>query len=95
MGVVWGNTNEGKGYDLVLMGQNQPSKIDVDAIQARLQRPEYAADGEIAARDRHELRRRSVLDLRRAQAGSRAVAARCHAEPRIAICGCSISPASA
>jgi spermidine synthase len=41
-GVVWGNTNEGKGYDLVLMGQNQPSKIDVEAIQAKLQRPEYA-----------------------------------------------------
>ena len=41
-GVVWGNTNEGKGYDLVLMGQKQPSKIDVDAIQAKLQRPEYA-----------------------------------------------------
>src|SRR6185436_647839 len=31
-GVVWGNTNEGKGYDLVLMGQAEPSKIDVDAI---------------------------------------------------------------
>jgi spermidine synthase len=41
-GVVWGNTNEGKGYDLVLMGQAEPSKIDVDAIEARLQRPEYA-----------------------------------------------------
>jgi spermidine synthase len=41
-GVVWGNTNEGKGYDLVLLGQNGPTKIDVDAIEARLQRPEYA-----------------------------------------------------
>jgi spermidine synthase len=41
-GVVWGNTNEGKGYDLVLLGQNGPTKIDVDAIQAKLQRPEYA-----------------------------------------------------
>src|SRR4029077_14656934 len=41
-GIVWGNTNEGKGYDLVLLGQNQPTKIDVDAIQAKLQRPEYA-----------------------------------------------------
>jgi spermidine synthase len=41
-GVVFGNTNEGKGYDLVLLGQNGPTKIDVDAIQARLQRPEYA-----------------------------------------------------
>jgi spermidine synthase len=41
-GIVFGNTNEGKGYDLVLVGQNQPTKIDVDAIQAKLQRPEYA-----------------------------------------------------
>src|SRR5213596_1540022 len=41
-GIVWGNTNEGKGYDLVLLGQNQPTRIDVDAIQAKLQRPEYA-----------------------------------------------------
>ena len=41
-GVVWGNTNEGKGYDLVLLGQKGTTKIDVDAIQARLQRPDYA-----------------------------------------------------
>jgi spermidine synthase len=41
-GIVWGNTNEGKGYDLVLLGQVEPAKIDVDAIEARLQRPEYA-----------------------------------------------------
>jgi spermidine synthase len=41
-GVVWGNTNEGKGYDLVLLGQKGTTKIDVDAIQAKLQRPEYA-----------------------------------------------------
>src|SRR5262249_65726 len=41
-GVVWGNTNEGKGYDLVLLGQVEPTKIDVDAIEMKLQRPEYA-----------------------------------------------------
>jgi spermidine synthase len=41
-GIVWGNTNEGKGYDLVLLGQVGTTKIDVDAIQAKLQRPEYA-----------------------------------------------------
>ena len=41
-GIVWGNTNEGKGYDLVLLGQVGPTKIDVDAIQAKLRRPEYA-----------------------------------------------------
>src|SRR5262249_30733685 len=41
-GVVSGNTNEGRGYDLVLLGQMQPTKIDVAAIEAKLQRPEYA-----------------------------------------------------
>jgi len=41
-GIVWGNTNEGKGYDLVLLGQVEPTKIDVEAIEAKLQRPEYA-----------------------------------------------------
>jgi spermidine synthase len=41
-GVVWGNTNNGAGYDLVLMGTVHDTKIDVDAIQAKLDRPEYA-----------------------------------------------------
>ncbi len=41
-GVIWGNTNNGQGYDLVLMGQVDPIRINVDEIQARLQRPEYA-----------------------------------------------------
>jgi spermidine synthase len=41
-GVVWGNTNNGAGYDLVLLGQVEDTKIDVDAIQAKLERPEYA-----------------------------------------------------
>src|SRR6059036_1230044 len=41
-GVVWGNTNNGTGYDLVLLGQVENTKIDVDAVQAKLQRLEYA-----------------------------------------------------
>ena len=64
-GVVWGNTNEGKGYDLVLMGQNQPSKIDVDAIQARLQRPEYAP----MAKSLREIGMNSAVDLFSTYAG--------------------------
>ena len=40
--VVWGNTNNGQGYDLVLMGQLEPIKIDVDALQAKLDDPRYA-----------------------------------------------------
>jgi spermidine synthase len=41
-GVVFGNTTNGEGYDTVLLGQVEPTHIDVDAIQARLGRPEYA-----------------------------------------------------
>jgi hypothetical protein len=43
-GIVWGNTNNGQGYDLVLLGQqgDAPIRINVDAIQAKLNRAEYA-----------------------------------------------------
>src|SRR6185312_3249126 len=41
-GVVFGNTNNGGGYDLVLVGQNGPMRIDVDAVEAKLASPEYA-----------------------------------------------------
>jgi spermidine synthase len=41
-GVVFGNTNNGAGYDLVLLGQVEPTQIDIEEIQRRLHRPEYA-----------------------------------------------------
>ena len=41
-GVIFGNTNNGEGYDLVLFGQVEPTRIDVDAIEAKLRSPEYA-----------------------------------------------------
>lgn len=41
-GLIFGNTNFGAGYDVVLVGQKTPGPIDVDAIQARLDSPEYA-----------------------------------------------------
>ena len=40
--VVWGNPHEGEGYDLVLLGQVEPVRIDVDDLQARLASPAYA-----------------------------------------------------
>lgn len=42
-GVVFANTINGQGYDLVLMGQLDPKPIDVDRIQARLNDPANAA----------------------------------------------------
>jgi spermidine synthase len=41
-GTIWSNDESGKGYDIVLLGQVEPMKIDVDAIGQRLRRPEYA-----------------------------------------------------
>ena len=38
-GAVFANTINGAGYDLVLFGQLEDSKIDVDAVQARLADP--------------------------------------------------------
>jgi len=40
-GVVWGNTNNGQGYDLVLMGQVEPIKINLDEMEAKLASPEF------------------------------------------------------
>jgi spermidine synthase len=39
-GTIWGNDISGGGYDLVLLGQVPPARIDMDAMQARLDRPE-------------------------------------------------------
>jgi spermidine synthase len=64
-GIVFGNTNEGKGYDLVLLGQNQPTRIDVDAIQAKLQRPEYAP----MAQSLRQIGMNSAVDLFSTYAG--------------------------
>jgi spermidine synthase len=41
-GSVWANELNGGGYDVFLLGQQRPEKIDVDAMQARLDRPAYA-----------------------------------------------------
>jgi spermidine synthase len=41
-GTLWGNDNAGGGYDTVLLGQAEPARIDLDQLQRRLDRPEYA-----------------------------------------------------
>ena len=35
-GTVWSNDDDGEGYDIVLLGQAQPTKIDVAAANERL-----------------------------------------------------------
>jgi spermidine synthase len=41
-GVVFGNTYNGAGYDLVLLGQRDPAPLDLDTLTARLDQPAYA-----------------------------------------------------
>ncbi len=42
-GMVFANTSNGLGYDLVLLGQVEPKPIDVDRVEARLRDPMNAA----------------------------------------------------
>jgi spermidine synthase len=42
-GTIWSNDQAGKGYDIVLLGQNQDLKVDVDALAERLNRDDHAA----------------------------------------------------
>jgi spermidine synthase len=64
-GIVWGNTQDGRGYDLVLMGTVDPLQINVDEIQAKLNRPEYAP----VARSLAEVGLGSAVDLFSTYAG--------------------------
>ncbi len=67
-GVVWGNTNNGAGYDLVLLGQAEPTRIDVDAVQARLADPAMAP----VAKSLGEIGMFSAVDLFSNYAGTSA-----------------------
>jgi spermidine synthase len=42
-GMIFANTYNGAGYDLVLLGQVDGTRIDLDEMEMRLQRPDYAA----------------------------------------------------
>lgn len=41
-GTVWSNDIDGMGYDVVLLGQKDPTSINVDALQERLDRPDHS-----------------------------------------------------
>ena len=66
-GVVWGNTQNGAGYDLVLLGQVERTRIDVDAIERKLRRPEYAPVAQSLA----QIGMLSAVDLFSTYAGRR------------------------
>jgi spermidine synthase len=58
-GIIVGNTVDGQGYDMVLVGQAEPTRIDLDEMQSRLKRPEY----EVVARSLREIGIYSPVDL--------------------------------
>jgi spermidine synthase len=39
--MIFANTYNGQGYDLVLLGQVEPTRINIDEMEERLKRPEY------------------------------------------------------
>jgi spermidine synthase len=66
-GVVWGNTQNGAGYDLVLMGTLEPIRIDVDKIEQTLKSPQYSR----VAQSLSEIGMFSATDLFSTYAGKR------------------------
>jgi spermidine synthase len=40
-GTIWGNTYQGRGHDMLLLGQVSPLRIDLDEMDQRLRRPEF------------------------------------------------------
>jgi len=64
--VVWGNTNNGVGYDLVLMAQLEPIKINVDDMQRKLDSPEFA----VVAQSLREVGINSAVELLSNYAGT-------------------------
>jgi spermidine synthase len=40
-GIVWSNDNNGNGYDAIVLGEANPGPVNLDKLQARLDRPDY------------------------------------------------------
>jgi spermidine synthase len=78
---IWGNTNNGQGYDTVLLGSLDALKVDLNEIQDRANRPRYSdvltalTDVGVQAADR------PAGNLRRPRVRSRAMARQCRDQP--------------
>ena len=64
---VWANTINGQGYDMVFMGQVEKLHVNVDDIQARLDRPDY----ELVGQSLRDIGVNSAIDLFATYAGQK------------------------
>jgi spermidine synthase len=67
-GTIWGNTYEGKGHDMVLLGQVEPPRIDLDQME---QRVGYRGGAGKMAESLAEIGMNSPVDLFATYAGRR------------------------
>jgi len=65
---IWANTVGGQGYDMVFMGHLEAPTINLDEMQARLDRPDYAP----VAQSLHEIGVHTMVDLLSNYAGQNA-----------------------
>jgi spermidine synthase len=64
---VWANTINGQGYDMVFMGQVDKLHVNVDEIQAKLDRPDFA----LVAQSLRDIGVNSAIDLLATYAGQK------------------------
>ncbi|MBZ5578452.1 MAG: fused MFS/spermidine synthase [Acidobacteriia bacterium] len=64
---IWSNDIAGEGYDVVLVGWNGPARIDLDALEQKLARPDYAE----VRQSMSEVGFRSAIDLLATYAGQK------------------------
>ena len=64
-GTIWANKKNGQGYDIVLLGQDGPTKINVDALQQRMNSTEFLP----VTRSLYEVGLGSAIDLLSTYAG--------------------------
>lgn len=64
-GTIWGNDINGEGYDIVLLAQAEPTKIDIDELEERLRRDDY----KLVARSLAEVNFHSIPQLLGTYAG--------------------------
>jgi len=58
-GILWSNDENGDGYDAIVLGEADPAPINIDKMQARLDRPEYVP----VAQSMSDVGFHSALDL--------------------------------